>query len=142
MLYRIIYDDNTSFNGGTLEDSKWNYIDKRIKRIEYFLEKRMIVLENYESYNQLIERSFTIFGGKTPNLRHFYMMGRKGNKVQIIRYNVAKKQTIDYISDFGNEYNKKMIYNSQSKIIRWVDGQPSTGWKEGLINLEPHYFQN
>jgi len=142
-MYKIIYNDGTRFQGGNINNSKWNLISKPIKRIEYTIGNRMIVLENYEEYNQLIERGITLFGmNPGKNIRNFYMMGRKGSDVQVIIYNHRKKTLIDYVCEFGTEYSKTPIYNHNNKIIKRIGGRDSTGWKIGLPNLEPHYFQN
>jgi hypothetical protein len=142
MLYRITYNDNSIFEGGTIKESKWDLIIKPIKRIEYFIGKKTLILENYESYNNLVEKSHPILGEIEPYITKHYMMGLKDGKVQVIIWNFNTKKFEEYISDFGSEYNKRKVYNSNGKILKYVDGFPSTGWKEGLINLEPHYFSS
>lgn len=113
-LYKIIFLDGSSFEGGNLKDSKWNLIpNKPIQKIKYFPMK--IILENYEQYNHLIEHA-TILNNNQQFISKIILMAKKEDNVLIINFDILNNK-INYTTEkFGEEYNKK----------------PTSGWKVGI----------
>lgn len=112
------------FNDGELIQGKsWKDLpNKPIKRIKVHLGSKTLLLENYESYNFLIEKVYNILGGN-QFVRSIYIIGRKNDKIEGIRANYLNKTIQRFTSTFGQEYN----------------GKPSTGWKCGVTNQNPQY---
>lgn len=124
-MYIITYKDNTTFNGGNIQNSKWNEIDKPILRIEYNLTNKPIIMQGYERYNHLIEY------GWMSNVRKkittaIYIMGLKNNKVDVIKINCVKKRITSSKKQFGKE----------------LSDSSTTGWKEGIKNIPCGYEIN
>ena len=93
--------------------------NKPISKIVMELNLHKIILQNYESYNYLIERVYNLIG-KTMNVRGVYLMGIKENKVHIVYYNLIKEKITESDTEVGQEYN----------------GRPSTGWRNGILNQQ------
>ena len=123
-MYKVYFEDNTVFDGGTLNNSKWNEIpDKPIRKIEYKLLSTTIKLEGYESYNHLLEMCSFITGGvglgtNYKRLTKIILMGKRGDVVDAIVYNLLKKKAFKETLKAGQEYNNR----------------PSNGWKTGLYS--------
>jgi hypothetical protein len=93
-----------------------------IKRLKYIFNDKNIILEDYESYNHLVERVYNFIGGST-SIRAVYLLGRKGENVQGIKINLMDESVTEYTAPYTQEYN----------------GRPSTGWKLGVLDLNPSY---
>ncbi|MFH0805987.1 MAG: hypothetical protein V1901_03880 [Patescibacteria group bacterium] len=117
-MYKIIFEDNTEFIGEDLQNSKWNEMpNKKIKKIEYSLLGKIVILENYEAYNHLIEHSIFILANQKPRINRILLMAKKDNRVYIFIFNLLNKELyIEKTCDFGKEYH----------------GGSTIGWKQGL----------
>lgn len=113
-------------NGEILKGGGWNTLpDTPISKIALEISGHKIIMQDYESYNHLIEKAFNVIGGSTQ-VRAIYLMGRKGDDVQVIKVNLIDNSIITGSAPHSQEYN----------------GRPSTGWKFGVCNLTPQYFIN
>ena len=55
-MYKIIFEDGKKFIGGEPNSSKWLEIpNKPIKKLEYKLFGKTIILENYRAYNHIVK---------------------------------------------------------------------------------------
>lgn len=124
-MYKIIFIDDTIFEGGrNLLNSQWNDIpDKPIKQLVYNLFGKTIFLENFESYNHLVERLNVIFGNFPYPIISVTLMGLTKGKIKKFVFDLIKKEL---------------------KIIEVIEGRefkgmPSTGWKIGIPNQNPTY---
>jgi len=115
-MYKVIYKDESVFEGGNFENSKWNEINKPIKELIYTVGHTQIILKGYEKYNHLIERVHLV--GRGTFISNIILMGCKNDIVQVIKLNIQKRIIEQYISYWNQEYNEKS----------------TTGWKEGLKN--------
>ena len=124
-MYTVTFTDDTRFQGGEPNKSHWNDIpNKPITKIEYQIGNQNIVLQGYEAYNHLFERSLGI--NKLLYIPKIYLMAKKGNDVLILIYDI-KRNKLDYdAQSFGKEYNNKS----------------TTGWKEGVKNDKPKSIIN
>jgi hypothetical protein len=110
-------------DGEVLKGGSWNTLpNKPISKVALEVPGHKIIMQDYEMYNHLVERVFNVIG-KTTTIRAIYLMGKKGNQVQIINYNLITGQIIESHAEFCQEYN----------------GRPSTGWKNGIADLNPTY---
>lgn len=116
-MYSIYFEDNTVFQGGTIEDSKWNDIplDKSIIRVEYTINEHKVVLEGYEAYNHIVEKTFIVNQGCRAN--KLILMVKKDQDVMLIVYDLVKQSFKPDLKIFGKEYNNK----------------PVKGWKRGVL---------
>jgi len=87
--FTILYDDNTTFSGNPLKRD-WMKIDqtKKILKLEYVLNKTLIVLEGYKQYNHLLE--FVALGQK--GIQRILLMGRKNDDTDIIIIDLRKNK--------------------------------------------------
>jgi len=123
-MYKIIFEDNSEFQGGDFEDSKWNEIpQKPIKRLEYTLVKETLVFENFEAYNHLVER--------------VKFVNRIGGKItKVILMAVNKEKVIKIIYDFQS----RKILQKYCILGQEYQGRSTTGWKSGIFGKEPKVF--
>ena len=119
-MYIIIFEDGTRFIGGSLENSLWNNIpDKRIKRIQYKYKGHIFILEGYENYNHIIEKSFV---NNKDIILKIILMGKISLQVESIVIDVKSNQAFRVLCDWGKEYRNF----------------PTTGWKLGQeVSLNP-----
>lgn len=119
-MYKIFYKDGTIFQGGEYYDSKWNDMPKKpIQKLEYKLNGKTVIMENYSAYNHHFERISRL--GKGEIHTKVILMARKKEDVLLLIYDIRKKK-FDYdVAEIGKEYNNK----------------PVTGWKEGIKNGKP-----
>jgi len=117
MSYKVIFIDGAEFQGGEVENSKWNEMpDKPIKTIEYTLGIQTIVMTNYEAYNHIVERVQIVNKESKTNISKLILMLKKGDDVLNFIYDYKKNKFYPEISEYGKEYNKK----------------PVNGWKTGV----------
>ena len=122
-MYKVYFTDNSVFEGGTLNNSKWNDMpNKSIIKIEYRLGKAGIMLSGYESYNHLVERS-RFMTGNYERITKVILLGKKMSQVDVIIYDLIKKTVVKKQLEYGKEYNNR----------------PTTGWKKG--HLSSPYFK-
>ena len=121
-MYKIAYEDGSSFIGGLPEASKWNDIeDKPIKKLEYSIGNRAIIMEDYDGYNHLVE--YALLSTKGKFLTKIILMGSEGNNVTSIIFNLKKHSIERQNAKLGYEYNGKI----------------TTGWKLGILNKTPDF---
>ena len=93
-LYILVLEDQTIFQGGTYQDTKWKEIphDKKIKRIFYSLpHKDFICLEGYDQYYHMIEATTDMSGkeaGKSQ-LEYSFIMGKKEDKITVYKISLC-----------------------------------------------------
>lgn len=122
-MYKIIYQDKTTppYIGGEPYDSKWNLMPlSPIQRIEYHLGGKLLMMEGYEAYNHIIERVAILTRGQ--RISKIVLMAKKEDDVLKIVFNTTTNELKYDVAEFGKEYN----------------GQPLTGWKQGIINGKPN----
>lgn len=125
-MYKIIFEDGSNFEGGTIHDSKWNDMPtNKIKRLEYYLFAKTIILENYEEYNHIIEYSHIMSINQTF-VSKIILMGKCSEEIHSIIIDISKKSVSLQKSLIGQEYNNK----------------PTSGWKVGILDLTPKFYFN
>jgi hypothetical protein len=119
-MYKVYFDQtNEVFNGGSLQNSKWNLMpDKPIKKLVYQLDDKCVVAENFESYNHLIEH--VSFLNKN--------MPTKISKVSLL----LKRKEDCVIITFSQQ-------GITEEIIDLKDLPKVTGWKRGILNQQSNY---
>ena len=114
-MYEIEFIDGQIWVGSSPENSGCNSMpNKPIKEISYSLFNQSFILNNYDAYNHLAERTSTLDGKQS--ITKVFLMGKKGNRVDIIVFDLQKKQIYKQIKEFGKEYYEK----------------PTSGWKPGI----------
>lgn len=125
-MYKVTFNDNTSFQGGEFYDSKWNEMpSKQIQKLEYWLGDKILVLEGYEAYNHHVQ--WTVFPFRKQKIKKplkIMLMAKRGNEVLIFSYNLTTGKLDATVKEFGKEYY----------------GKPTTGWKEGLEQSLPKSY--
>jgi hypothetical protein len=123
MLYKIIFEDNSEFFGGDLNNSKWNEMpNKSISKIIYYSQIKTIELSGYEEYNHLIVHKQNI-------------LSNKNNTIAVILMGKSFNQVTRFIFDLNN--NKLLI----DKVFEGQEfkDKPTIGWKEGMKNSCSNY---
>jgi len=123
-MYTVTYTDNSTFAGGTLQDSKWNTMpNKKIQSIIYKLNQgKRIRLSGFSEYNQIVEK--VRFANKSgEQITKFIVMAK------------YKEYTYQLIVDF----QKNTI--SQKKVLVDTEymGKPVNGWKQGSMTPDPYF---
>lgn len=120
-MYRITFIDDTTFDGGTINNSKWNEMPpKQIKRLDYFLFDKKIIFENYEAYNHIVEYSY-IINIKQNIISKIILMAKKDNQIVAVLFDTLHKCVQIKNYEFGREYL----------------GRSTTGWKQGIPHQNP-----
>lgn len=80
-LFQIVFEDNTIFNGGSYQETKWKEIPpKKIRTLFYLLPNGdYLGLGNYERFYHFIECTTDLNGDKAgiKNLEFAYIIGQK-----------------------------------------------------------------
>lgn len=120
-MYKITFQNEVrEFVERDLLNSHWNEMpNKPIKKLEYQIGDKTIILENYHAYNHLVER--TQFINRDGMKLKLFLMAKKDNNVLILIYDLSKNKLSYDAKEFGKEYY----------------GKPTTGWKEGIIGEKP-----
>lgn len=120
-LYKIIFEDNSTFLGGNLEQPKWLEIpDKKIKKLIYRLPNgKKIILENQDAYYHFIEVCYDIMGRKKgqKQLEYAYLIAKKDTTYKMYKIDLRTKQIETKILDELNE---------------WINSLNPIGWKKGI----------
>lgn len=120
-MYKIIFEDDSNFEGNSFEGS-WNKIpDKKIKKIEYKIGNKTLIFEGFEQYNHVVKLGFGINNNKIAGVLAIYLLGKNRNKVHRRILNFVENKLEKNIVKWGKEYNNK----------------PHVGWKKGLISETP-----
>lgn len=120
-MYKITYINNFYFISKNPMNSHWGEINNIIKKIEYNLFGKKIILEGYESYNHLVVYNYTILSQK-QFVSKIILLAKNGNQVIKFIFDIIKEELIIEKDLFRKEFG----------------GQPSTGWKAGLYTV-PKY---
>jgi len=106
--------DEIVFYGGDLNDSKWNRIpDLPIKKIEYNLFTKTIIMQGFEQYNHLIEHVSIL--NKTNMITKTFLLGLNRDRIDRITFDIVKNKIVHDTIDIS-EYNK------------------TSGWKTGVTS--------
>jgi len=116
-LYTIIFEDNSVYQGGDLENTKWVEIpNKKIRTIFYSLPLGdCLGLSEYDKYYHYIEVTTDIMGenkGKI-NLEFAYLIGKKGTTYKMYKINLRTGQV------------EVMILEEKDKMIQQLN---PIGW--------------
>jgi len=123
-------------NGELVQGMGWlDLPNDPIKRVSLEIKGRKFILENYESYNYIIEKGITIIGNQ-QFIRNIYIMGRIKDMVKVITFNSFNNKSYEYEAEFGKEY---LAGYTGQLITSEYNGRPSTGWKQGVSSLNPTY---
>ena len=91
-LYSIVFDDNSTYSGGTLESPKWLEIpDKKIRSIFYSLPLGdCLGLSGYDQYYHYVEVCSDLSGDKKGQvqLEFAYLIGKKGTTYKLYKVNL------------------------------------------------------
>ena len=99
--------------------------NKAIKKLIYEFKTHRIILENYEAYNHIVERTLILKKGA-------YSPG--GERIsQVILMAKKNRGTTKIIIDFI----KYKCYCEQTLYGKEYRGKSVTGWKTGIKNLRP-----
>ena len=121
-MYKVVFYDGDVFEGGKISDSKWNNIaDKEIKRLDYWLGGKCLILSDYEAYNHLVERKRAMNGEE--KITKLYLMGKNKNNVERFIYDFKTNKLTEDVVEFGKEFNDKS----------------ANGWKQGTKDLKPSH---
>ena len=115
-MYIITFTNNSTYKGGVdITDTGWNSMPALdIYSIENILPGSKLLLRGSDSYNYLIENTVT-FGRNNPTA--VLLMSRRGDMVDVFRYDLQNQAVTKEIKPFGKEYKNG----------------PTTGWKCGGI---------
>jgi len=123
-MYTITHKDGQIWQGGSIERSLWNEMPiKPISKIEYTLFKHTLILENYESYNHLIEKTQSLLNDNRIKITRIILMAKKENRVYNFIFDLSDNEIKLEINEFGQEYY----------------GKKTSGWKEGIEDSTPTY---
>ncbi len=127
MLYQVMFQDGTTFNGGkSYKKTLWNEIpDKPIKQISFRLpDGNYFTLRGYEAYNHFIEATQDVYGSNRFTLRYQYFMGKLKDKV--VSFRVSLFQTKDSKYKIGDITRREYIFG------REYANKSTKGWKQGI----------
>lgn len=113
MLFTVIFEDNTSFNGGDdYFDTKWLEIPKKkIRTIFYRMPiGDLLCLTNYDSYCHYVEGTHDLNGEKAGEtvVAYDYLLARLGNKVVEYKMNVKNCKIDINTYEISNERISKL----------------------------------
>jgi hypothetical protein len=120
-------------DGELIQNPTWNSMpNKPIQRLKYIFNGKTIIMEGYESYNHLKEIICAVLSNQTI-VRCVYLMGRKGMISQVLKLNFIDNSIVEYQTEIDKEYG------ATPEELVWINGRPSTGWKQGQSALNPQY---
>ena len=126
MLYQVIFDDKSTFNGGnSYKNTGWNNMpDKPIKQISFSLpDGNLLTLRGYEAYNHFIEATQDVYGSNKFTLRYQYLMGKINGKV--VSFRISLFQTKDSKYKIGDITRREYPFGQE------YTGKATKGWKKG-----------
>lgn len=132
MIFRLSFDDNTQYSGGSFK-GEWNKSpDKIIKKLEFEFGNSYVCLKGYEEYNHLYER----IAFQTSYVSKLFLMGREENRTIVIMYDFMKKEIFKRYVSVGHEYCVE-VTDDEGIVIELIP-QLLQGWKQGKLN-NPKY---
>lgn len=118
-LYQIVFEDNTTFSGGTLENTKWKEIpNKKIRSIFYSLPTNdMLCLTGFERIYHYVEVAMDLNGVESgkKKIEYTYLIIERDNKY------------IQYRINQGNPGIEINILDKESKYVKELN---PIGWKK------------
>jgi len=117
-LYRVEFENGDIFVGGTIYNSRWNKINKPIKRLIYNFPTTTVVLEGYECYNHLIEHKYNLVT-KNTKITSIILLSKSKNIIRVMIYNLKKQKLITHLSINSHNWNN------------------TAGWKDGIRQPSP-----
>ncbi|HED05176.1 MAG TPA: hypothetical protein ENI61_00660 [Ignavibacteria bacterium] len=118
-MYTVIFNDNSQFIGGSINDSKWNEMpNKPIKKLTYYV-KNTYGLSGFEKYNHLVTKVITVspkIKEKSVIYTELFLMGLRNQIVYMIIVDLMTGKVRRDARHSGSEYN----------------GRKSEGWKLGI----------
>ena len=121
-LYKIIFTDGTTFDGGNLIDTNWLQIpyNKKIKQIFFKLPTGdYLLMSNYEKYYFMVECVENVNTVANKQIENVYLMGQR--KSNILCYK------IDLYKNVGSIYT--VLLKDDSDFIKGLNPK---GWKKGI----------
>jgi len=117
-IFTIIFEDNTSFEGGIdYKNTKWVEIpDKKIKSIFYNIPfGDYLYLIGYEKYHHIVEVTQDLNGQNKDKIiiDNIRLLARKGNKIKIWKFNLLDKNKLIEIEvkNFNDNFIQKLNPN-------------------------------
>jgi hypothetical protein len=118
-IFTIIFEDNTSFEGGIdYKTTKWEEIpNKKIKSIFYNIPfGDYLYLIGYDKYYHMIEATMDLNGDNKGKLiiNNIRLMAKKDNKIKIWKFNLLDKNKLIEIEvkNFNDNFIQKLNPNS------------------------------
>ena len=108
-LFRVVYTDDTIYDGGTLEAPKWKEINKKIRSIFYLLPTGdYLSIGGYEDYYHFVEVTQDMQGGSGQiNREYAYLIGRGKHSV-IYKINLKTASIETTITTKDDAFLKKL----------------------------------
>ena len=95
-LYRIVFDNGSTYDGGTLTETKWADIpDKQIRTIFYSLPTGdCLALSGYEKYYHFVEVTEDLVRDKNSkkNINCTYLIGKAADGYKLYKINILSNQ--------------------------------------------------
>jgi len=111
-IFTVVFDDNTKFEGGDLQNTKWNEIPfKKIRSIFYQIPfGDILCLSGYEKYYHIVEIVTDLNGvNRGQNkIDNIYLLAKKQNNVFIYKMNLDKKLINKYEMNLEDEWIKNL----------------------------------
>lgn len=112
--FTITYLNDVVFEGDSLRED-WKNVNDGIKSLKFTFGGISVYIENFFSYNHLIER-VSIVGKKDQNtITKYLIMGRLEKSTHIYEFDLKERKSKKYIVPIGQEYKRQIL----------------SGWKEG-----------
>lgn len=113
-LFHIIFDDNTTYEGGTLENTYWKEIpDKKIRSLFYQIPfGDILCLSGYDKYYHIVECTCDLNGDKKGQtiIHSIRLLARKNGVIKIYQFNLLdRNKPIEIkILSIEDEFIKKL----------------------------------
>lgn len=134
MKFKLIFEDNTSFQGNSFE-ADWNKAPEKIIKAMQFIctnpvfvkqlnGKTTLTFVGYKQYNHLVEHEGG-FGTK-PYSSKIFLMARQEENTFIVTFDLKNKTIFKKQVPHGMEYGKQIL----------------AGWKDGILAKDPKIILN
>ena len=111
-LYTIVFEDNSVFEGGTIETTLWMKIpNKKIRSIFYNIPLGdCIGLSGYNSYYHFVETTVDLSGENKGQVQveYTYLLGKKENQYKVYKINIKTGQIEIKIIDNNDNFIKQL----------------------------------
>lgn len=133
-MYKVIFEDGTTFDGGTPINSLWSELpNKPIKSVEYWVtDKLHFLFEGFEEYNHCVER---VRGVNLPLdiATKAIIMARIAQRVYQVIFDLKRGTIYQLVVPWGEEYSPQEVVKD-GEFKGWENGKPLSGWRQGLFN--------